>query len=58
MNLAPDRTESDRPPLRAEVNIDERLILVVDGSGELLALTFNEAGTLAEEILAILDALR
>jgi hypothetical protein len=58
VNLSADRTESGRPPLRAEVDLDHGLVLVVDGNGELLALTFAEAGALAEEILAVLDAVK
>lgn len=55
MNLAPKRTESNRPPLRAEVDTDKELILIVDGQGELLALTFGEAANLVEDMSAKLD---
>jgi hypothetical protein len=50
-----ERTESSRPPLRAEVDHDNSLILIVDGSGELLALTFKEAADLVENVSDKLD---
>jgi hypothetical protein len=55
VNLAQNRTQSDRPPLRTEVDMDQGLILIVDGQGELLALTFAEAANLVEDISSKLD---
>jgi hypothetical protein len=55
VNLSEKRTESSRPPLRAEVDSEGKLILIVDGRGELLALTFREAADLAENISSVLD---
>lgn len=55
MNLSRERTESSRPPLRAEVDHDHNLILIVDGRGELLALTFAEAADLVENMSSVLD---
>lgn len=55
MNLAPNFTESNRPPLRAEVDADQKLILIVDGRGELLALTIKEAADLVDELSGVLD---
>lgn len=55
MNLSEQRTESDRPPLRTEVDHDHNLILIVDGRGELLALTFQEAANLVEDMSSVLD---
>lgn len=55
MNLSEERTESSRPPLRTEVDHDKGLILIVDGRGELLALTYAEAANLVEDMSATLD---
>lgn len=55
MNLASHVTESNRPSLRTEVDMDQGLILIVDGQGELLALTFAEAANLVEDISSKLD---
>lgn len=54
MNLEQERTTS-RPPLRAQVDHDANLILIVDGRGELLALTFAEAADLVESMTDLLD---
>jgi hypothetical protein len=55
VNLSENRSQSDRPPLRTEVDHDNGLILIVDGRGELLALTFAEAADLVEDMTAKLD---
>jgi len=53
VNLSQEPT--DRRPLRVEVYHDQNLILIVDGSGELLALTPKEAAGLAEDLGSVLD---
>lgn len=55
MNLSEHRTQTDRPPLRTEVDHDKGLILIVDSQGELLALTFAEAANLVEDMSSTLD---
>jgi hypothetical protein len=47
--------ETSAPPLRVVVDPDEDLIEVVDGTGVLLSLTFNEAATLVEQLRGVLS---
>lgn len=55
MNLNPQPT--DRRPLRVEVSPDRKLILILDGAGELLALTPAEAAGLVEDMSSLFDVI-